>query len=33
MTVRLEYIWVSGNQELRSKVKVEYFDDNVDLFV
>ena len=32
MTVRLEYIWVGGNQELRSKVKVEYFDNNIDLF-
>ena len=30
MTTRLEYVWVGGNQELRSKVKVEYFDNNID---
>lgn len=30
MTTRLEYVWVGGNTELRSKVKVEYFDENVD---
>jgi glutamine synthetase len=31
MATRLEYIWVGGNRELRSKVKVEYFDNNIDI--
>ena len=30
MAVRLEYIWVGGNRELRSKVKVEYFNNNIE---
>ena len=30
MATRLEYIWVGGNSELRSKVKVEYFNNDVD---
>ena len=29
MTTRLEYIWVGGNKELRSKVKVEYYHEDV----
>ena len=30
MAVRLEYIWFGGNQELRSKVKVEFFNNDID---
>ena len=30
MATRLEYIWFEGNSELRSKVKVEYFNNDVD---